>query len=308
MSSHSAPSVSVVVITRDRPQDLERCLRSVLGSTFTEFELLVVDQSVETTASREYVQQLARSDPRVRAIRDEGKGAARARNIGWHSAHGDVVVFTDDDTEADPAWLGCMLRALHEDRRAGMAYGSVIPAPHDPRDGFIVGFTPQSAARLTGRLAKLRDAGISANVALRRTALEATNGFDELLGPGSYFPCAEDFDLTYRVLACGFAVLHRPEARVIHYGLRDWQSGGGLIHRTYIAIGAAYMKHVRSRDPVGLLLILQELIRAFTNIARHVIRLKGPFGIGRLTGLLIGLRRSFELTVDSRHVVYNPPR
>jgi hypothetical protein len=64
---------------------------------------------------------------------------------------------------------------------------------------------------------------------------------------------------------------------------------------------------VRLRDAVGLLLILQELWRAMANITVHVARRKGPFGVGRLTGLLTGLCRSFELSVDNRHLVYNPP-
>jgi GT2 family glycosyltransferase len=307
MSSQTAPSVSVVVITRDRPEDLQRCLNAVLASTFTDFELVVVDQSAQAI-SVELVEALAAQDSRVRLVRDNGKGAARSRNIGWRATSGEIVVFTDDDTEPASNWLGSIVQSLRDDPGAGVAYGSVVPAAHDPRDGFIVGFTPPRPTRLTGKLSKLRDAGISANVALRRTALDATGGFDEVLGPGSYFPCAEDFDLTYRVLSHGFAVLHRPEARVIHHGLRDWESGGGLIHRTYIAIGAAYMKHVRLLDAIGVLLLLQELYRGVANIAINLAHRSGPFGFGRLTGLLVGMGRSFELDVDRRRLVYYPPR
>src|SRR5262249_40223297 len=147
----------------------------------------------------------------------------------------DIVVFTDDDCEPDAAWLGTLVDAIASDPSAGITFGAVIPGPHDPKDGFIVGFSPRRRARLHGRLAKLRDAGISANVAVRRSALAATGGFDEMLGPGSYFPCAEDFDLTYRVLSQGFVLLHVPEARVLHHGLRDWRSGGTLITNTYVA-------------------------------------------------------------------------
>lgn len=312
MHATSAPSrptahLSVVVITRDRPADLETCLRAVLASAFVDFELVVVDQSVQSDAAAALVERLAVADPRVRLVRDTGKGAARARNLGTRATRGDLVVFTDDDCEPDRGWLGAIVAALADDPTAGMAYGSVIPAPHDPRDGFIVGFTPARQQRLTGKLAKLRDAGISANVAVRRSALEATGGFDEMLGPGSYFPCAEDFDLTYRVLVRGFAVLHRPEARVVHHGLRDWQSGSGLIRRTYVAIGAAYMKHVRVQDAVGVLLLLQELARALATIATNLARRSRPFGFGRLAGLLVGMWRSFELGVEPRHRVYSPP-
>jgi GT2 family glycosyltransferase len=298
-----AARVSVVVITRNRPHDLRRCLPSVLDQEFAAFELVVVDQST-SPESGEFVATLAANDARIRYVHDEGKGAARARNIGIRATSGDIIVFTDDDCEPDSRWLGTLVESIANDPAVGITFGSVIPAPHDPKDGFIVGFNPSRRIRLEGRLAKLRDAGISANVAVRRSALEATGGFDEMLGPGSYFPCAEDFDLTYRVLSHGFALLHVPEARVLHHGLRDWQSGGALITNTYVAIGAAYMKHIRRNDMVGLALLTYEFGLAVANILRNVVRLRGPFGVGRLRGLLLGAIRSYEVPIDASRGMY----
>jgi GT2 family glycosyltransferase len=281
-------------------------MESVLASRFRDFELVVVDQSRDR-ASEALVATLAERDPRIRRVADAGTGAARARNIGIAQTFGDIVVFTDDDCEPEPNWLGTLVEALQADSAAGIAFGAVIPAAHDPAHGFIVGFQPTRRARLTGRLAKLRDAGISANVAVRRKALCSTGGFDEMLGPGSYFPCAEDFDLTYRTLSGGYALLHVPEARLEHHGLRDWKSGSTLIMRTYVAIGAAYMKHLRARDVVGGVLLLQELGLAVLNIVKHAARLQGPFGFGRLKGLVTGIWRSFELDIELGRVVYRAP-
>lgn len=299
-------AVSVVVITRNRPDHLRVCLDAVLRSEFRDFELVVVDQSADLT-STEMVNSIASHDDRVRVVRDAGKGAARARNIGAAATSGDIIVFTDDDCAPEPEWLQAILRAVREDPSAGLAFGTVQPAPHDRRDGFIVGFTPCRPARLVGRAAKLRDKGISANVAVRRAALDAAGGFDEMLGPGSYFPCAEDYDLTYRVLARGYAILHVPEARLTHHGLRDWQSGSRLVHDTYVAIGAAYMKHVRLGDGIAVLLLLAEIGRAFWNIASNLAQRRGPFGFGRLRGLLVGARRSFELPVLAAQARYATP-
>jgi GT2 family glycosyltransferase len=296
----------VVVITRDRPRDLEVCLPAVLASEFRDFDLVVVDQS-STSASAQLVNGLALSDPRVKLVSDNGKGAARARNLGIRATAGEIVVFTDDDCQPEPTWLGTLVAALAEDPGAGIAYGTVSPGPHDPRDGFIVGFKPDRRLRLTGKVSKLRDSGISANVAFRRSALVSTGGFDEVLGPGSYFPCAEDFDLAYRVLAQGYALLHVPEARLLHHGLRDWRSGSGLVYRTYIAIGAAYMKYVRVGDMVGVALLARELWLAAANIGLNLVRRRGPLGLRRFAGLLVGMVRSYELRVNRDGVVYAPP-
>src|SRR5690348_12738125 len=99
MTSTSNQSVSVVVITRNRPRDLEVCLASLVAQQHQNFELVVVDQSTDT-ASRELVSRLAEADPRIRYVRDTGKGAARARNVGTAATTGNIVFFTDDDCEA----------------------------------------------------------------------------------------------------------------------------------------------------------------------------------------------------------------
>ena len=93
----------------------------------------------------------------------------------------------------------------------------MIPAPHDTHAGFIVGYEPKQRERLHGRVAKLHDAGIGANMAFRRRAIDAVGGWDELLGAGSRFDGAGDRDLVYRVLDAGFALLHLPDARVVHH-------------------------------------------------------------------------------------------
>jgi hypothetical protein len=61
---------------------------------------------------------------------------------------------------------------------------------------------------------------------------------------------------------------------------------------------------VRLGDPVGALLLAQELFRAVLNIVIHLLQMRGPFGFGRLYGLLLGIKRSFELKIDSPRMVY----
>jgi GT2 family glycosyltransferase len=244
-------------------------------------------------------------DPRVRLIRDTGKGASRARNLGIKATSGLVIAFTDDDCEPDPDWLATLVSAMENDPSAGIAFGSVVPADHAPADGFIVGYRPVRQRRLTGRLGKLRDGGIGANMALRRDALSAVAGFDEQLGPGAYFTSSEEGDLAYRILKAGRSLLHVPGSSVIHHGFRDWSSGAGLTRRTYLGVTAAYMKHLRQADAVAALLLLQQLGFALANLCACLLRLRRPIGLGRLWGLVQGTWRSFELDVDERGL-YQP--
>lgn len=302
----STTPVTVVVCTRDRPDQLEPAVRAVLANTYSEFELVVVDQS-EAEQSAQLLQALANDDRRLRIVRDRGgRGASRARNLGAREARTDILVFTDDDCVPSPDWVATMFRVMAEDPIAGIAYGTVIPAECDPAEGFIVGYAPPRRQRLTRPVDKLRDAGIGANMALRRSALFAIGGFDEMLGPGSYFPSCEEGDLAYRMLRGGYALLHVPEARVTHYGLRDWQSGRSLARRTYLSVAAAYMKHARSRDPVGVCLVAQQIWLACSAVMGAVVRRRRPLGVGRLGALLVGIWRSFELEIDPERGLYRP--
>lgn len=90
-----SPTVSVVVPTYNRLDYLRETVASVLGQTFADFELIVVDDgSVDGTAD-----QLATlSDPRVRCLRLEHTGnIARVRNAGAARAAGRYLCFLDSD-------------------------------------------------------------------------------------------------------------------------------------------------------------------------------------------------------------------
>ena len=90
--------VSVVMPSFNASQTIERSIRSVLNQSFEEFELLVVDDcSFDNT--REIVQEVAESDPRVRLIPSiyNSGSPATPRNIGIEHAKGRYIAFLDSD-------------------------------------------------------------------------------------------------------------------------------------------------------------------------------------------------------------------
>ncbi len=143
-------------------------------------------------------------------------------------------------------------------------------------------------------------------MALRRQLPAQVQGFDEMLGPGAYFPSCEEGDLAYSVLKAGLPLIHVPSAAVTHYGFRSWEAGSGLTRRTYVSIAAAYMKHVRQGDLVAALVILQQFWLAAANLLTAMLQRRKPFGIGRLFSLAQGVWRSFELAIDPATNTYQP--
>jgi GT2 family glycosyltransferase len=261
-------------------------------------ELIVVDQS-QPDQTRPPL-----NDPRLRVIRDSQIGSSRARNLGLAASRAEIIAFTDDDCTADENWLAEIVAGFQAHPHAGVACGVVSPAPHDVTRGFIVGYEFSRAECLSGPMAKLHDAGIGANMAIRRSVLGSVGGWDELLGAGSTFNGAGDLDLVYRVLLSGYDLLHLPKARVDHFGFRDWSEGRNVIRGRYRGVGAAYAKHLRQGDPVAALLLARELGMALANVADQVVSLRRPFGFGRVWSLLRGMRESLAYPVDPRTRLY----
>jgi glycosyltransferase involved in cell wall biosynthesis len=94
-----SPRISLIVCTtgrRDRLDTLFERLSRVLNESAPLVEVVVVDNSREG--------DLVLADPRVRVVRCSLPGLSRARTAGCIQAHGDVLVFTDDDVEFDANW------------------------------------------------------------------------------------------------------------------------------------------------------------------------------------------------------------
>ena len=90
--------VSIIVPVFNAAPFLERCIDSILGQTYPNLELLLVDDG-STDGSERICDQKAGEDARIRVIHQENGGSSRARNRGLKEAVGEWVTFVDaDDT------------------------------------------------------------------------------------------------------------------------------------------------------------------------------------------------------------------
>jgi len=148
-----SPLISVVIPTFNRANVLPRAAASVMAQTYTDWELIVVDDG-----STDDTLQIVRgfTDPRVRYVRQENRGRSAARNAGAAAAIGQFITFLDSDDEALPEWLqklsettkgddiGIVCGGVRLVSDSGTVVGEVLPHPmgalhQDARGVFLAG-------------------------------------------------------------------------------------------------------------------------------------------------------------------------
>jgi GT2 family glycosyltransferase len=296
------PLISVVVPTRDRPGQIGACVESILKNPGDAFELVVVDQSKDDATEGLLSAQAA--DPRLRYIRSATRGASASRNVGIGSTHAPLLAFTDDDCRVSEDWIARLMEVFATNPEAGMVFGRVSLPEGSCERGFGADFQPHRRVYENCYPAPDVAWGIGANMAVRRDVFDRIGIFDELLGPGSIFPAAEDTDLTIRALAAGVRVVNADEVSVLHLGVREGRAASFLVRGYGVALGAAFAKHVRlgTRGSFGLL--SGWLVLHGTRSIKNALRGRRPFGVGFVVGLLRGVVRSGWHELDRAGRVY----
>jgi glycosyltransferase involved in cell wall biosynthesis len=211
-------AVSVVVATRDRPQQLRACLESIRRNRVQPIEIVVVDSVCRDAHA---VASIAR-DAQARLVRTDLPGAGHARNLGASRARGEVIAFTDDDALVDADWVQALAETF-ADPSVDVAVGPVFVAGSHPRAAMPVrSIDPaRDAVRFSRQDRRWFDRvafgaiGFGANLAARRSAFQRFGPFRKGLGRGAPIAGDENYFL-FTTVANGGVVASQPFARVTH--------------------------------------------------------------------------------------------
>jgi glycosyltransferase involved in cell wall biosynthesis len=228
------PSLTVAICTKDRPENLARCLQSLLNlqTSASKLEILVIDNA----PSDERTQKLVASLPTVRYTKEPKPGLNFARNHAVKEAKGEILAFVDDDVVVDRQWLNGLKSAWAENPDAGAFTGLVLPYELDTeaqilfekRGGFRKGFEkiaygktiPNDSLDLypcgTGEF------GVGCNMAFSQEVLLKIGGFDEALDTGAPLPGGGDHDIFYQVIRAGYTLVYEPQYLVFHQHRREY--------------------------------------------------------------------------------------
>ena len=206
------PAVSVIMPAFNVGPYIGASIESVLAQTFTDWELVIVDDG-STDDTYAIAEALARTDARIRVIREANGGISVARNTALRIAVGEFLAILDSDDLWSPEFLAAQMAifAAHPevDIVTGNAWflgGQFDGQPARPTPD------PRPAPDLATLLAD--ETAVFIMAVMRRRVYETIGGFDESMR------CNEDYDLWLRAAVAGFR-FHRNDRPLGHYRRRD---------------------------------------------------------------------------------------
>ena len=106
--------ISVIVPAYNMEKYIERCLDSLIGQTYHNLEIIVVDDGSNDQTGI-LCDRYAKKDPRILVVHQENQGVSQARNVGLSRATGDYIGFMDSDDYIDPNMYQSMQSRMTDD-------------------------------------------------------------------------------------------------------------------------------------------------------------------------------------------------
>jgi GT2 family glycosyltransferase len=244
VEGHHREGVSVVICTKDRPDDLQRCLSGIRELTVKPDEIIVVDNAPSDERTSEICKDLP-----VRYMRERRKGLNWARTRGADTAQGEIVAFIDDDAVPDKNWLTALLEPF-DDLGVACVTGLVMPLEletdaqksFEEFSGFSRGFDRRQFDLTTLSPLAAGNVGAGASMAFRRSLVNELGLFRAELDVGTVTQAGGDTYAFYRLMSLGYRIVYVPDALAWH---RHRRTEAELHHVLYAYSLATYVYLLR---------------------------------------------------------------
>jgi GT2 family glycosyltransferase len=238
------PTATIAICTRNRTDDLRRCLDALMQLPDNGQEILVVDNAPSNEDTLELVKQY----PRVRYVREPRPGLNIARNRALKEASHEVVAFTDDDAVPDKYWLQALLKNYTRERVVCVT-GITMPLELETEgqeaferyNPFNKGFSRKLYDSLHDPLST-GNVGAGANMSFRRSVIDLVGEFDEALDAGTITQSGGDHEYFTRILRAGYYIIYEPEALNWHRHRRTMEETRKAIYGYGVGVYAYWTK------------------------------------------------------------------
>jgi len=235
----TVPLVSIILPTYNRAQTIGRSVKSVLTQTYSDFELIIVDDG-STDSTSEVVKSFR--DSRIHYMQtDRNGGAALARNLGLRASRGEFIAFQDSDDEWFPDKLKRQVDILSSaPPTVAFVYSDMIRVLLSGEETYFKSPTVRRGELLDTKGLEYQVHGIGlVTVMLRRACLDEVGYFDE------GFPRFIDLDLFIR-LAKAFAAQYIREPLAYYYEGEGIQTNNNAYIRARLLLLKKYRCHLLS--------------------------------------------------------------
>jgi hypothetical protein len=197
---NTVPRLSVVIPAYNAAPYITETLASVFAQTFTDFEVIVVnDGSPDSSELKEAIRPYRN---RIVYLEQENRGPSGARNAGILAARGEFIAFLDSDDRWRPEFLATQVQVLSEDR-ADLVYGDGIFTGEGPLAGRNQMKSSPSNGPATFRALLVEDCKVLTSLTVvRREGILKAGLFDER------FSHCEDYDLWLRMAHQGSKIVY----------------------------------------------------------------------------------------------------
>jgi len=262
---------SLVLATVDRVEEVERLLVSLQAQTHRDFELIVVDQNLDTRL-KQVLEPYHDNFSILHLHVPQERGASKARNVGLKHVTGNAVTCPDDDCWYPPRLLEQVAAFLNEHADVDGVSGRIESDPSWLERPSRIGAS--SGYFIRSQLQALKVPGM-VSLFLRTPVVEAVGAFDETLGPGAGTPwgSGEDTDYHMRILKAGFALYSNRDIVVFHPEVQAYYAGGQDLGRSY-RYGAGRTR-VWRRHHLPLWYFIYEVSRSWGGVVLSLMQGRG---------------------------------
>jgi glycosyltransferase involved in cell wall biosynthesis len=276
----TSPTLSVVVCTHNRHEDLERCLEA-LAALDEAPEVIVVD-SASDPPCRALVERYWSRLPGLVYVHEPKPGLSRARNRGVSHANGEIVAFVDDDAAPRADWAREIVKPFVADASIGCVGGACLATFEDGvrRPRWLSDRLLQFAGitRFGHEARQARSSAewpFGANIAFRASVLEAPEPFPEQLGRnGTTLLSGEEYALVERLRAAAWTIwlepraivdhtVHRERCRSRYYWRRLWWAGVSRARATDLRAGVGLRLVVAAPTRLVLFAVTRDRVHLY---------------------------------------------
>src|SRR5215217_4251390 len=214
------PLISVMMPIFNGQRDLKEALDSVLAQTFSDFELICVDDGSTDNS----LDLLSHYQDRIIIIRQENAGQGAARNAGVRRASGRYIAFIDQDDRWYPTKLEHQMAAFRDDPKAVLVYSNSDRMDENSRLTEVGATLSERPSALASPLGRLIEEGLvlPSSMLVRRDAFEQAGGFD------AHLRGFEDFDLSARLKQAGRFIFLEQPALCYRVHRKGFSTRGGI--------------------------------------------------------------------------------